>query len=144
MPRNEVESLFESVVQPVSEVIEMAARLSNEDLDAQVPHYGGRETPIRNILYGMTNHTAEHAVHLNKIADEIGKGNPTEAQRIAATAAEAIGALWGALGRFEDADLDTKDNEDQSVRVVLDHVAQGLKTNASRITGYLEGGASSN
>ncbi len=125
-------------------MIEMAARLSNQDLDVLVPHYGGRETPIRTILYGMTNHAAEHVVHLNKIADEIGSGHPTEAQRIAATAAEAIGALWGALARFEDADLDTKDHEAQSVRTVLDHVNEALRTNASRVTGYLEGRDSSN
>ena len=144
MPRNEVGSLVESVVQPVSEMIDMAARLSNEDLDALVPHYGGREASLRSILYGMTNHAVEHAVQLNKIADEIGKGHPTEAQRIAATASEAVGALWAALARFEDADVDTKDHEDQSVRAVLDHVAVAMKTNASRVTGYLEGGGSSN
>jgi hypothetical protein len=143
MSRTEIESLFESIVQPLSDVMEMAGRLSNEDLDARVPGYGGRETPIRNVLYVMANHTGEHVVHLNKIADEIGKGHPSEAQRIVTAAAEAVGALRGALARFDDADLDTTDHESQSVRLVLGHVADGMSTNAGRAGGYLKDGASS-
>ncbi len=143
MPRTEIDSLFESIVQPVKEVMETATRLSNEDLDARVPGYGGRETPIRNILYMMANHTREHVVHLNKIADEIGKGNPTEAQRIATAVSEAVGALRGALARFDDSDLDTTDHEEQSVRLVLDHVADGMSANAGRANEYLKDGDSS-
>jgi hypothetical protein len=138
MARTEIESLFESAVQPVADVIEMASRLSNEDLDARVPGYGGRETPIRSVLYGMVNHAREHVIHLNKIADEIGKEHPSESQRIAAAAAEALGAFHGALARFDDSDLDTTDHEDQSVRTVLDHVVEGLNTSAGRAAGYLK------
>ena len=143
MSRTEIETLFESIVQPLSEVMETAGRLSNEDLDAKVPGYGGRETPIRNVLYVIANHTREHVIHLNKIADEIGKGNPSEAQRIVTAAAEAVGALYGALARFDDADLDTTDHESQSVRLILDHVAEGLATNAGRAGDYLKDGTSS-
>ena len=138
MSRTEIETLFQQLSQPLQQVIAIAEGLSNEQLNERVAGYGGRETPIRNHLYTVVNHVREHVIHLNKVADATGRPSPTEAQRILAQAAEAMGALHGALIRFTDAEIEVTDSEGQSPRIVIDHVAEGLSTTLQRLTGYSE------
>jgi hypothetical protein len=104
---------------------EAAVNLSNEDLDREIPGYGGRPTPIRNLLYGAANHTREHVNHVNKILDVTGNPGQSEARAILEQGAQALGALNGALLRVDDGDL-ARSHEDQSIKDVLEHVAGAL------------------
>ncbi len=125
MARTDTQALIDRLASGYAALAEAAVNLSNEDLDREIPGYGGRPTPIRNLLYGAANHTREHVNHVNKILDVTGNPGQSEARAILEQGAQALGALNGALLRVDDADL-TRSHEDQSIKDVLEHVAGAL------------------
>ena len=125
MARTDTQALIDRIGSSFASLADAAANLSNEDLDNQIPGYGGRPTPVRNLLYGAANHTREHVNHVNKILDVTGHPAQSEASAILEQAAQAVGALNGALLRVDDDDL-ARSHEDQSIKDVLEHVAGAL------------------
>lgn len=125
MARTDTQALIDRLASGYAALAEAAVNLSNEDLDREIPGYGGRPTPIRNLLYGAANHTREHVNHVNKILDVTGNPGQSEARAILEQGAQAFGALNGALLRVDDDDL-ARSHEDQSIKDVLEHVAGAL------------------
>lgn len=125
MARTDTQALIDRLASSYAALAEAAVSLSNEDLDKEVPGYGGRPTPVRNLLYGAANHTREHVNHINKILDVTGQPAQSEALAILEQGAQAFGALNGALLRVDDDDLG-RSHEDQSIKDVLEHVAGSL------------------
>lgn len=125
MARTDTQALIDRLASGYAALAEAAVNLSNEDLDREIPGYGGRPTPIRNLLYGAANHTREHVNHVNKILDVTGNPGQSEARAILEQGAQALGALNGALLRVDDDDL-ARSHEDQSIKDVLEHVAGAL------------------
>ena len=125
MARTDTQALIDRLASSYAALAEAAANLSNEDLDKEIPGYGGRSTPIRNLLYGAANHTREHVNHINKILDVTGGPSQSEALAILEQGAQAFGALNGALLRVDDNTL-ARAHEDQSIKDVLEHVAGSL------------------
>ena len=125
MARTDTQALIDRLGASFASLAEAAGDLSNEDLDKEVPGYGGRPTPLRNLLYGAANHTREHVNHVNKILDVTGQPAQSEARSILDQGAQALGALNGALLRVSDEDL-ARSHEDQSIKDVLEHVAGAL------------------
>ncbi len=125
MARTDTQALIDRLASSYAALAEAAVKLSNEDLDKEIPGYGGRPTPVRNLLYGAANHTREHVNHINKILDVTGHSGQSEALAILEQGAQAFGALNGALLRVDDDDL-ARSHEDQSVKDVLEHVAGSL------------------
>ncbi len=122
MARSDTQALINRLASSQAALAESAANLSNEDLDKEIPGYGGRPTPIRNLLYGAANHMREHVNHLNKILDVTGHAAQSEACAILDQGEQAFGALNGALLRVSDDDLG-RSHEDQSIKDVLEHIA---------------------
>ncbi len=135
MPRTETEAMMSRVLANFTELAGQAAELSDEDLDKEIPGYGGRTTRARTVLYANANHVREHVNHINKILSATGHPAQTEARAILEQAAQALGALSGALLRVDDGDL-TRSHEDHTIASVLQHVAE---TQESHI-GYLREG----
>lgn len=125
MARTDTQALIDRLASSYAALAEAAVNLSNEDLDKEIPGYGGRPTPVRNLLYGAANHTREHVNHINKILDVTGHPAQSEARAILEQGAQAFGALSGALLRVDDDDL-ARSHEDQSIKDVLEHVAGSL------------------
>ena len=122
MAKTETEALINRIQSSFAELAGLAAGLSNEDLDKQVPGYGGRPTEIRGLLYGAANHAREHVNHVNKILNVTGNPAQSEAQAILDQGVQALGALNGAMLRVDDDDL-ARSHEDQSIASVLEHIA---------------------
>lgn len=122
MSKEQTLKLVQEVVATYQKCLLEAATLSNEQLDKKVA-LGQREVPARGILYNMVAHPREHAIHLQKLLQKAGSpaAQPSEAQLIAAEAAEAFGTLTGLLARTTDADLD-REFEGHTPRKVLEHV----------------------
>ena len=125
MARTDTQALIDRLASGYAALAEAAVNLSNEDLDKEIPGYGGRPTPVRNLLYGAANHTREHVNHINKILDVTGHPAQSEARAILEQGVQAFGALSGALLRVDDDDL-SRSHEDQSIKDVLEHVAGSL------------------
>ena len=125
MARTDTQALIDRMAASFAALAGAGADLSNEDLDKEVPGYGGRPTPLRNILYSAANHTREHVNHINKILDVTGHPAQSEARDILDQTAQTLGALNGALLRVDDDDL-ARSHEDQSIKDVLEHVAGAL------------------
>lgn len=126
MARTDTQALIDRLASGYAELAEAAVNLSNEDLDKEIPGYGGRPTPVRNLLYGAANHTREHVNHINKILDATGQPTQSEALAILEQGAQAFGALNGALLRVDD-DALAHSHEEQSIKDVLEHVAGSLE-----------------
>ena len=137
MARTDTQALIDRLAAGFSGLADAAGALSNEDLDKEVPGYGGRPTRVRNLLYGAANHTREHVNHVNKILDVTGQPAQTEARAILEQAAQALGSLNGALLRVSDDDLG-RSHEDMTVQSVLEHVAESLEN----FTNYVNEGTS--
>lgn len=122
MARTDTQALIDRLASGYAALAEAAVNLTNEDLDKEIPGYGGRPTPVRNLLYGAANHAREHVNHVNKILNVTGYPAQSEARAILDQAAQAFGALNGALLRVDDDDL-ARSHEDQSIKDVLEHIA---------------------
>ena len=129
-------ALLQEILHTHLQTIEWARTLTNEDLDRRVPAFGGREIPIRTLLYQMVAHPREHAVHITKILQQTGApgGQATEAQMI-------LGLLWQSLAellavglRLEDADL-PRTFENQTIAGVLEHVKGSYRSYARQLEG---------
>lgn len=125
MARTDTQALIDQLASSYAALAEAAVNLSNEDLDKEIPGYGGRPTAVRNLLYGAANHTREHVNHINKILDVTGNSGQSEARAILEQGAQAVGALNGALLRVNDDDL-ARSHEDQSIKDVMEHVTSAL------------------
>ena len=125
MAREQTRELAVRILNSYAELASAAVNLTNEDLDKEVPGYGGRPTPVRNLLYGAANHNREHVNHLNKILDVTGQPPLNEAQAILAQSAQALGLLNGALLRVDDDSL-ALSHEDMTIKDVLEHIAGAL------------------
>ena len=125
MARTDTQALIDRMAATFAALADAGAGLSNEDLDKEVPGYGGRPTQLRAILYYAANHTREHVNHVNKILDVTGHPAQSEARAILDQTAQSLGALNGALLRVNDDNL-ARSHEDQSIKDVLEHVAGAL------------------
>lgn len=140
MARTQVNALVDSLWAAYRDCAEAAGRLSNVQLDAQVPSWGGRQAPLRNMLYQAVNQPLEHTIHVAKILQVTGApgAQATEAQHILSEAAEMLGMFTGLFARITDEDLD-RSFENQTPRAVAEHV-RGSIQNAQRLAhGVLEG-----
>ncbi len=126
MARTETREMVLRMITSIHALVDSAGTLSDEDLDKEVPGYGGRPTRLRNLLYGAANHTREHVNHVNKVLNANGHPAQSEANAILDQAVQALGALAGSTLRFQDEDLGLS-HEDQSLRDVLEHVAGTLE-----------------
>ena len=125
MAREQTRELAVRILNSYAELASAAVNLTNDDLDKEVPGYGGRPTAVRNLLYGAANHNREHVNHLNKILDVTGQPPLNEAQAILAQSAQALGLLNGALLRVDDDSL-ALSHEDMTIKDVLEHIAGAL------------------
>ncbi len=125
MAREQTRELAVRILNSYAELASTAVNLTNDDLDKEVPGYGGRPTAVRNLLYGAANHNREHVNHLNKILDVTGQPPLNEAQAILAQSAQALGLLNGALLRVDDDSL-ALSHEDMTIKDVLEHIAGAL------------------
>ncbi len=140
MARTQVNALIDGLIAAYKETAEAASKLSNEQLDTQVPGYGGRTNPLRNALYSPVGQAREHTIHVAKILQvtHAPAAQPTEAQAILAEAGQALGQFIGLLARLNDDDLD-RSFEDQTPRKVADHVRNTVVNAGTRSVGVLEG-----
>lgn len=124
MPNEETQRLLQQLIDAQRQCFDVAATLSNADLDRLVP-MGSREIPARAVMYQLVVHPREHYVHLQKVLQETGApgARPTEAQLIADQAAQALGTFIGLFARMSDDDLD-REFEGHSPRTVLEHLIQ--------------------
>ena len=122
MSKTETDAQLSRLATSFASLATEASGLSDEDLDKQIPGYGGRPTPVRGLLYAAANHAREHVNHVNKILGATGAAPQTEAQAILAQTAQALGALEGVLTRVSDDDL-SRSHEDQTISAVLEHVS---------------------
>ena len=137
MTKQKAEAFLSEMEENLRQIRELAANLSDEGLDGKVLGYGGRETPIRNILYAVANHSREHANHIQKILrpGSPSGSNPSEAQLILGQAEEALARLKATVLPITDAEWE-KSLEDMTVIDVLQHLTN---TQTSYI-GYLTEG----
>ncbi|MBI4329065.1 MAG: hypothetical protein HY685_04270 [Chloroflexi bacterium] len=145
MARTQVNALVDSLWAAYRDCAEAAGRLSNAQLDTQVPSWGGRQAALRNMLYQTVNQPLEHTIHVAKILQVTGApgAQPTEAQHILSESAEMLGMFTGLFARISDEDLD-RSFENQTPRAVAEHV-RGAIQNAQRLAGgVLEGRPAAN
>jgi hypothetical protein len=137
MTKQKAEAFLSEMDENLRQIRELATNLSDEGLDGTVLGYGGRETPIRNILYAVANHSREHANHIQKILrpGSSSGSNPSEAQLILGQAEEALARLKATVLPITDAEWE-KSLEDMTVIDVLQHLTN---TQTSYI-GYLTEG----
>ena len=130
----ETKKLLQELLEVQTQAIETASALTNEQLDTRVPGYGGREMPVRNILYQMAAHPREHAVHITKILQETEAPNaqPTEAQMIMGLVWHSLGELMATCARLEGSDLG-RELEEQTIGGVLEHVRDGYNRWVARL-----------
>ncbi|GEM_PF-2550841 len=142
MARTQLNALIDSLIASYKETAETVSQLSNEQLDTQVPGYGGRTAPLRGALYSPAFQSKEHAIHINKILQvtHAPAAQPTEAQAILAEVGQAVGQLIGLLARLSDEDLD-RSFEDQTPRKVAEHVRNTIVNARTRALPVLEGKA---
>ncbi len=139
MSRKETQALIDRLSTSFAALADAAVDLSNEDLDTEIPGYGGRPTRTRGLLYAAANHAREHVNHVNKILNVTGHPAQSEARAILNQAAQALGALTGALLRVDDDDL-ARSHEDQSIKDVLEHVASSQENFVNYINeGFTQG-----
>ena len=121
MTRTETDAQLSRLASSFASLAAEASSLSDEDLDKEIPGYGGRPTQVRGLLYAAANHAREHVNHVNKVLGATGAAPQSEAQAILAQTAQALGALEGVLVRVSDDDL-SRSHEDQTISGVLEHV----------------------
>ena len=132
MSREELRKLMAQVVEHQEACISRAKDLTNDQLDTtwtvQRPN-GERQYNMRGVLYNLSIHPREHAVHLQKVLQKTGSplAQPTEAQAILAKGKEAWGELEGVLASCDDSDLD-RTFEGHSLRIVLTHLRDAHKS----------------
>ena len=128
--------LLQEVLAAHMEAVERALPLTNQDLDRRTPAFGGRELPVRNLLYTLGAHPREHAIHITKILQETDAPNagPTEAQMILAGVWQSMAELMAVCARLQDADLE-RTLEGQTIGGVLEHVRDSYRTYGNRVAG---------
>lgn len=140
MAREQVDAIIDGLWNTFKEYADAATGLSNEQLDAQVPSFGGRTTTLRTMMYQAIYQPLEHSIHIAKILQvtKAPGANPTEAQAMLGEAARSIGTLTGLLARISDEDLDNS-FEDQTPRAVSEHVRNSVENAKNRVGTALEG-----
>ncbi len=126
--------LLHEILDAHLQAVDRALPLTNEDLDRRLPAFGGREAPLRNLLYQLGTHPREHAVHIAKILQETGApgARPTEAQLIMGTVWQSLAELMAVACRLRDADLQ-RTLEGQTIAEVLDHVVETYRNYSNRV-----------
>lgn len=119
---------------------EAVSRLSNTQLDTQVPAFGGRQTPLRNSVYSPVFQSLEHTVHVAKILQVTGApgAQATESQAILSEAAAALGKFIALYSRMTDEDLD-RSFENQTPRGVAEHIRRIIENGRTRADDVLAG-----
>ncbi|MSQ40466.1 MAG: hypothetical protein EXR55_02150 [Dehalococcoidia bacterium] len=142
MARTQVNALIDGLIASYKETAETVSQLSNEQLDTQVPGFGGRTAPLRGSIYSPVWQSKEHAIHVTKILQVTHSpaAQPTEAQAILAEMGQAMGQFIGLLARLSDEDLD-RTFEDQTPRKVAEHVRNTIVGARTRALPVLEGKA---
>ena len=141
MSRVQIDELMGSLWAAYKDCVATAAGLSNEQLDAQVPSFGGRQTALRNMLYSMVYQSLEHTIHVTKILQETGApgASPSEVQLILSEAARALGTFTGLFARITDEDLG-RSFENQTPQAVAEHVRGVVQNAQDRARVAIEGG----
>jgi len=135
MSKQKAENLLLKMEENLRQIRELSTDLSDETLDTRIESYGGRETPVRNILYGGANHAREHVNQIQKIlrTGEPKGSNPSEAQLILGQAEEAIARLKATVLPITDGEWD-KSLEDYTVIDVLQHLADTQRNHIGYLT----------
>ena len=135
MSKQKAENLLLEMEENLRQIRNLSNDLSDEALDTRIESYGGRETPIRNILYASANHSREHVNHIQKILRNgtPSGSNPSEAQLILGQAEEAIARVKATVLPITDEEWD-KSLEDYTVIDVLQHLADTQKSYIGYLT----------
>ena len=126
--------LLHEILDAHLQAVDRALPLTNADLDRRLPSFGGREAPLRNLLYQLGAHPREHAVHIAKILQETGApgARPTEAQLIMGTVWQSLAEFMAVAYRLQDADLQ-RTLEGQTIAEVLEHVVETYGNYSNRV-----------
>ncbi len=126
--------LLQEIMSAHMEAVEKALPLTNQDLDRRAPFAGGREVPVRNLVYTLGAHPREHAIHITKILQETHApyASPTEAQMVLATVWQSLAELMAVCSRLQDDDL-ARTIEGETIGGVLEHVRDTYRSYTNRI-----------